>query len=118
LADLYAQQKLYGEAIGKYREALRLDPDLAEAHNNLAWLYATCDDPKFRNPHAALEHAQRSVELTQWKDGNSIDTLAEAYYVNGNYQQAVDIQKKALELEPDNKELQEHMARYRKAATI
>ena len=118
LADLYAQQKLYGEAIGKYREALRLDPDLAEAHNNLAWLYATCDDPKFRNPHAALEHAQRSVELTQWKDGNSIDTLAEAYYVNGNYQQAVDTQKKALELEPDNKELQEHMARYRKAATI
>ena len=118
LADLYAQQKLYGEAISKYREALRLDPDLAEAHNNLAWLYATCDDPHFRDPHAALEHAQRAVELTQWKDGNSIDTLAEAYYVNGNDQKAVEIQEKALALEPDNKELQEHMARYRKAAAI
>jgi rhomboid protease GluP len=118
LADLYAQQKLYGEAISKYREALRLDPDLAEAHNNLAWLYATCGDSRFRNSHAALEHAQRAVELTQWKDGNSIDTLAEAYYVNGNYQQAVEIQEKALVLEPDNKELQEHMARYRKAAAI
>jgi len=38
--------------------------------------------------------------------------------VNGNYQQAVEIQEKALVLEPDNKELQEHMARYRKAAAI
>jgi hypothetical protein len=36
--------------------------------------------------------------------------------LNGDYQQAVEIQKKALALEPNNKDLQEHMARYRKAA--
>jgi membrane associated rhomboid family serine protease/Tfp pilus assembly protein PilF len=118
LADLYAQQKLYGEAISKYQEALRLDPNQAGAHNNLAWLYATCDDPKFRDPHAALEHAQQAVDLTQWKDGNAIDTLAEAHYVNGEFQKAVEIQEKALALEPDSKELKEHMARYRKAAAI
>ena len=34
-----------------------LDPDLPEAHNNLAWLYATCEDQKYRDPKAALEHA-------------------------------------------------------------
>ena len=114
LADLYSQQKLYAEAIAKYQEALRLEPDLAEAHNNLAWLYATCDEFKFRDPHAALEHAQLAVKLTNWKDGNSIDTLAEAYYVNGEFQEAVETQEKALALDPDNKELQEHMARYRR----
>jgi membrane associated rhomboid family serine protease/tetratricopeptide (TPR) repeat protein len=118
LADLYTQQKLYAEAIGKYQEALRLDPDLAEAQNNLAWLYATCNDVEFRNPRAALEHAERAVELTAWKDGNSVDTLAEAHFVNGDYQQAVEIEKKALLLEPDNKDLQEHMERYRKATSI
>jgi len=116
LADLDAQQKLYGDAINNYQQALRLAPDLAEAHNNLAWLYATCDDQKYRDPKAALDHAQRAVELTQWKEGESIDTLAEAHFVNGDYRQAVEIQKKALALEPDNKELQDHMARYRKAA--
>ena len=116
LADLDAKQKLYGDAINNYQQALRLEPDFAEAHNNLAWLYATCDDQKFRDPKAALDHAQRAVDLTQWKEGESIDTLAEAYFVNGDYQQAVEIQKKALALEPDNTELQEHMARYRKAA--
>jgi tetratricopeptide (TPR) repeat protein len=116
LANFYAQQKLYSDAIKTYQQALRLQPDFAEAHNNLAWLYATCDDQKFRDPKAALEHAQIAVKLTQWNQGDFIDTLAEAHFVNGDYQQAVEIQKKALSLAPDNKELQEHMARYRKAA--
>ncbi len=71
LADLYAKQKLYGDAIRNYQEALRLDPDFAEAHNNLAWLYATCDDRKYRDPKAALDHAQRAVDLTQGKEGGS-----------------------------------------------
>jgi tetratricopeptide (TPR) repeat protein len=118
LADLYAKQQLYADAIKAYQRALRLEPNFAEAHNNLAWLYATCDDQKFLDPKAALEHAQRAVVLTAWKDGGVIDTLAEAHFANGDYQQAVEIQKKALALEPDNKELQEHMARYRKAAGI
>jgi membrane associated rhomboid family serine protease/tetratricopeptide (TPR) repeat protein len=116
LADLCTKQRLYRDAIDDYQQALRLAPDFAEAHNNLAWLYATCDDPKFRDPKAALEHATLAVKLTDWKEGESIDTLAEAHYLNGDYQQAVEIQKKALELEPNNKELQEHLARYRKAA--
>jgi tetratricopeptide (TPR) repeat protein len=116
LADMYAEQKLYGDAINTYQQALRLAPDFAEAHNSLAWLYATCDDQKFRDPKAALDHAQSAVKLTEWKEGAYVDTLAEAHYVNGDFLQAVEIQKKALTLRPDNKELQEHMARYRKAA--
>ncbi len=118
LADLYAQQKLYGDAIGKYLEALRLDPGLAEAHNNLAWLYATCEDLKFRDPQGALDHAKHAVVLSDWKEATFIDTLSEAYYVNGNYQQAVETQKKALALDPDNAELQQHMTRYRQGAGL
>jgi rhomboid protease GluP len=118
LGDLYSEQKHYGEAITLYRQALLLDPDLPEAQNNLAWLFATCDDLKLRDPKEALEHAERAVALTQWKDPNSIDTLAEAHFVNGEFQQAVEIQRKAIALEPGNKELQEHMERYRRAAAI
>jgi membrane associated rhomboid family serine protease/Flp pilus assembly protein TadD len=118
LADLFAQQKDYGDAIAHYQGALRLQPNFAEAHNNLAWLYATCEDPKYRDPKAALGHAQRAVDLTDWRQPDFIDTLAEAHFANGNYQKAVDIQKKALALAPDNSELQEHMARYRKAARL
>jgi rhomboid protease GluP len=116
LADLYAEQKLYSEAIQHYKEALQIEPNNAESHNNLAWLYATSEDPKWRDPHAALEHARRAVELTQWKEAGFIDTLAEAHYASGDYQEAVRIQVLALKLNPDDPELQEHMARYRKAA--
>jgi rhomboid protease GluP len=116
LADLYAEQKLYSEAVQHYKEALEIDPNSAESHNNLAWLYATSEDPKWRDPRAALEHARRAVELTQWKEAGFIDTLAEAHYANGSYQEAVRIQVLALKLAPHDPELQEHMARYRKAA--
>ncbi|HTS69040.1 MAG TPA: rhomboid family intramembrane serine protease [Terriglobia bacterium] len=116
LADLYASEKLYGEAINTYLQALRLAPDFAQAQNNLAWLYATCDDPKLRDPQAALDHALIAVKLTQGKDGGVIDTLAEAFFANGAYPQAVETQKKALALDPANTELKEHMERYRKAA--
>ena len=72
--------------------------------------------PKWRDPRAALEHAHQAVELTQWKEAGFIDTLAEANYASGSYQEAVRIQVLALQLDPQDPELQEHMARYRKAA--
>jgi tetratricopeptide (TPR) repeat protein len=115
---LYVDQELYSQAINAYDQALRILPDLAVAHNNLAWLYATCDDPKFRDSKAALAHAERAVELTNWKEGQFIDTLAEAHYANGDFEQAVEIQKRALALLPDDEELKEHMARYKRATNI
>jgi rhomboid protease GluP len=116
MADLYAEQKLFAEAVQHYKQALQIEPQSAESHNNLAWLYATCEDPKWRDPRAALEHARRAVELTQWKEAGFIDTLAEANYASGSYREAVRIQLLALQLDPHDPELQEHMTRYRKAA--
>jgi tetratricopeptide (TPR) repeat protein len=116
LADLDANQKLYGDAIKAYQQALSLQPGFAAAHNNLAWLYATCDDPKFRDAKAALDHAQRAVALTEWKEAEFIDTLAEAHFLNGDYRQAVEVQKRALALAPGNQDLRQHMARYLQAA--
>jgi len=117
LGDLCADQKLYPEAIEHYQAALRLKPDLAEAQNNLAWLLATAEDPRYRNPAGALQHAQRAVELTHWKEAAFIDTLAEALYQNGQTSQAVEVQQKALALDPGNRDMREHMAKYRKAAS-
>jgi rhomboid protease GluP len=116
LADLCARQKLYPEAIQHYQEAIHLKPDLAEARNNLAWLLATADDARYRNPAEALAQAQQAVELSHWKEAAFIDTLAEALYQDGQYQQAVETQKKALALDPGDKTMQQHMAKYQKAA--
>ena len=116
LGDVCSQMKLYDQAILHYQEALRRDPKLAEAHNNLAWLFATSVDPRYRNPRGALEHARRAVELTDWKEPSFIDTLAEAFFVNNSFAEAVRTQSKALKLAPENREFREHMEKYRKAA--
>jgi membrane associated rhomboid family serine protease/Tfp pilus assembly protein PilF len=117
IADLLAGHQQYAQAIQHYNAALKLKPDFAVAHNNLAWLLATCDDPKFRNPQAALAHARRAVQLSNWKQTAFIDTLAEAFYVNQDYTQAVETQAKALALAPNNQTYKQHMARYQKAAS-
>jgi rhomboid protease GluP len=116
LADLCADQRLYPEAIQHYQEAIRLKPDSAPARNNLAWLLATADDTRYRNPAEALAQAKQAVELSHWKEPSFIDTLAEALFLNGKYQQAVETQKKALALDPGDKTMQEHLAKYQKAA--
>ena len=118
LGDLCDRENLYPEAIAHYEEALKLNPNLAEAQNNLAWLQATCDDQKYRHPAQALAHAELAVKLTHWREGDFIDTLAEAYYANGQFQKAVETEKRALALDPSNRELQRHMAKYRQAAGL
>ncbi|HEV2425176.1 MAG TPA: rhomboid family intramembrane serine protease [Terriglobia bacterium] len=116
VADLLSEQKLYARAIERYQVVLRLSPNEPLAHNNLAWLYATADDPRYRDPAAALDHARKAVALSGWREPNFIDTLAEALYVNHRYADAVKAETRALALAPDNREFQQHMERYRRAA--
>jgi membrane associated rhomboid family serine protease/Tfp pilus assembly protein PilF len=116
VADLYAQEKSYADAVRHYEEALKRDPADAAAHNNLAWLLATAEDAAFRDADGALRHARRAVELSEAREAAFLDTLAEAHYVSGNFDEAVRVQTRTLELEPQNEEFLEHMERYRKAA--
>jgi predicted Zn-dependent protease len=116
LGEIYLERKLYPQAIERFREALRLQPNFAVSHNNLAWVYATSEDPRYRNPTQALEHARRAVELSNWREPSFVDTLAEAFYANGNFPEAVRVETLALALEPKNAEYRDHMERYRKAA--
>ena len=115
-AQFFTNHNLYGPAIEQYREVLKLSPNDALAHNNLAWIYATAADLKFRDPSAALEHATKAVNLTASREPDLVDTLAEALYVSGNFAEAVRVETKALQLTPGNKDFQEHMRRYQQAA--
>jgi spermidine synthase len=85
-------------AIEKYREALRHDPILTTALNNLAWLLATTADPKLRNGGEAVRAAETACAITQYKHTRLVGTLAAAYAEAGRFEEAVTTGQKACEL--------------------
>lgn len=102
----------YAGALSDYQSALNLKYDDANVHNNLAWLYATATDEKFRDTIKALEHAGKAAALSQEKNAEILDTLARVYFINGKVSEAITTQKKALALEPDNLKFQKNLEQY------
>jgi Zn-dependent protease len=83
-------------AIEDYYVALRLQPKLVAAHNNLAWLLATCPVDALRNGQEAVEHATWACNATGWSTPNCLGTLAAAYAEVGDFGQAVRWHERAL----------------------
>src|SRR5262249_21245506 len=97
LAALQQQSGHLTEAMRGYEEACRLDPQSAAARKNLAWLLATCADPKFRDPAKAVELAKKAVDLAP-KDGTFWITLGAARYRAGDWKAALTALHKSMEL--------------------
>jgi tetratricopeptide (TPR) repeat protein len=85
-------------AIAEYQVALRVDPNSVEALNNLALLYATASDASLRDPAKALKYALQAVALDNAKMADHLDTLAKAYDANGDHENAVAIEQRAVNL--------------------
>jgi tetratricopeptide (TPR) repeat protein len=85
-------------AIAEYQAALRLKPNYVEALNSLALLYATAKDTTLRDPSKALKYALQAVRLDNAKNPDYLDTLAKAYDANGDHENAILTEQKALAL--------------------
>ena len=104
-------------AIADFQKAIELNaPGVDRALNSLAWLRATSPDASLRNAAEAVEFASRACELTRWQNAGYVDTLAAAYAEKGDFDKAVELQRKAVELatEPSDRraELESRVALY------
>jgi Tfp pilus assembly protein PilF len=101
-------------AIQELQIALELVPNSPAVENNLAWIYATADDPKYRDPAKALALARSAV--TASPQPAFLDTLAEALLLTGRADEALAVETQAATLDPQNSELQSRLGRFREAA--
>lgn len=115
LGDLYYSRDDLAGARDAYERALSLDPTHVNVLNNLAWLYATSPDPMLRNPPRALALALAAARLKP--ESHVLDTLAESYFVNGKYPQALAAARQALAAGGgDPAYLEKQIARFEAAA--
>lgn len=83
----YIATKQYAKAEQMLTNLTEEFPEDPELKNNLAWLYATAEDPAFRHGQKAIELAQEAMVLTP-NSHHVWSTLAEAYYSAGQYEKA------------------------------
>ncbi len=109
LGSIYYQNQTFGQAIEAYEKSLELEPRDAETLNNLAWIYATCEQTRFRNPTTALVYAKQAAALKP--ESHILDTLAESYYVNGLHEKALVVIRQALAMGPKDRTYYESQRR-------
>jgi WD40 repeat protein/serine/threonine protein kinase/tetratricopeptide (TPR) repeat protein len=92
-----AYQKLgkWNLAVADYHEAIRLAPQ-PSWQNDLAWLLATCPEPKIRKPQQAVELANAAVTRMP-REGTFWNTLGVAHYRAGDWKAAVAAFDKSME---------------------
>ncbi|HCZ11418.1 MAG TPA: hypothetical protein DHV16_04000 [Nitrospiraceae bacterium] len=79
LGNAYMQKGDLGEAESYYKKAIKKRPDLADAYNNLAWLYHT----KKENPEEAENLVLKALELNPSNE-NYKDTLNKIRELKGS----------------------------------
>ncbi|MGD0923188.1 MAG: tetratricopeptide repeat protein, partial [Terriglobia bacterium] len=94
---LYLQGKI-PEALARWREGLRVDPNHLPLLSQTAWVLATCPAASVRNGSEAVKLAQRAAQASGGQDPAILDTLAAAYAEVGRFPEAVQTARQALTL--------------------
>ena len=95
-----------------------VSPIGAGAYNAMAWFYATCPNPKYRDAEKAVAFAEKSVSIKRLCQ--NVDTLAAAHAEAGDFNKAVQLEEEAIRMCPNqNKkaDLMEHLNVYRSRKT-
>ena len=103
IGTILLKQKRYAEAIDTYKASATLAPDTAEIYHNLGICYARQVEADLAE---ARRYAQEAVRLAP-NVASYYNTLALIDFRRGDYPRAEKAIRKALELEPENRNYQQ-----------
>jgi tetratricopeptide (TPR) repeat protein len=109
----------YHAARTDLEKAIALDKNNLLAHNNYAWLLATCPDGSVRDGQRAVQHARGASESLKHGSPMVLDTLAAAEAEIGDFRSAVQHEKRALSLAKGDRTLyNQHLQSYMNASPV
>lgn len=100
------------EAVKWYQ--LAVDQNYIPALSRMASLMATTTNPAVRDPKSAIVLASKAV--ASGLNPDYLDTLAAAYFADGQTDKAIETEEKALARNPDSDEYKKAMEKYQAAA--
>ncbi|MBC7967288.1 MAG: redoxin family protein [Fuerstia sp.] len=92
------KDEMFDEANKAAEELIKASNDNAMELNQLAWVLSTSVPGPGPDLDLALAAAKRAEELTESKNASILDTLGRVLFAKGNIDDAIVIQKKAIEL--------------------
>ena len=98
LGEVYRVDGDIRRAVEQYRAAVKLNPKLYVAANNLAWILATHPNSQIRNGEESVRWAKIVCEASGYKQPQLLDTLAAAYAEAGQFSEAAKMLERAIAL--------------------
>lgn len=104
LAEISYVQNHLDKALEYWYAALHLHADWPAVLNNIAAIRANLAYESLSDPNEAVKLALRACELTEFKQPGLLDTLSFSYASAGDFTQAAETAKKALDLAVEAKQ--------------
>ena len=101
LANCQRIMKDWDSAVSGYGAALKANPNMLLAANNLAFIRAAHPQSRLRDGKEAIALAERICKQTKFRHPSFLDTLAIAYAENGQFEKAIKTATRAIELLQD-----------------
>ena len=117
--SIYRKMEDYDSSVQNYEKAIEIDPEFTWSYNNLAIIYYSSDDQKYRNPERAVDLLLKAMKISGPRVPEYNHSLAAAYARLGQFQKSVEYQTVDIDIAKERgwgeekvKELQEELEAY------